>query len=58
MTQQAEARRLGANEQTLGLWAKAFRVCISTSFYLVYFVYPLLSMIKSSISAFCPLLYH
>ncbi|KAI1789618.1 MRP-L47-domain-containing protein [Ganoderma leucocontextum] len=24
-TQQAEARRLGANEQALGLWAKAFR---------------------------------
>ncbi|KAM5535033.1 hypothetical protein V8D89_011261 [Ganoderma adspersum] len=24
-TQQAEARRIGANEQTLGLWAKAFR---------------------------------
>ncbi|TBU43588.1 mitochondrial 39-S ribosomal protein L47 (MRP-L47)-domain-containing protein [Dichomitus squalens] len=24
-TQQAEARRMGANEQTLGLWAKAFR---------------------------------
>lgn len=27
-TQQAEARRIGANEQTLGLWAKAFRVCV------------------------------
>ncbi|KAI0822291.1 mitochondrial 39-S ribosomal protein L47 (MRP-L47)-domain-containing protein [Trametes gibbosa] len=24
-TQEAEARRMGANEQTLGLWAKAFR---------------------------------
>ncbi|KAJ8462424.1 hypothetical protein ONZ51_g10910 [Trametes cubensis] len=30
-TQQAEARRLGAHEQILGLWNKAFRVCGSTS---------------------------
>ena len=28
-TQRAEARRMGANELTLGLWAKAFRVRVA-----------------------------
>ena len=28
-TQRAEARRMGANELTLGLWAKAFRVRVT-----------------------------